>query len=290
MLALRRVTERIVFVKGAILQIPRISVTVHRKSLKRLVREISRDRHRYLPERSVDSLNQFFAGYGVFGPPILRDLLSFERWLEKRLFYPQDAGARWWRRIYLNSMDAGHSCDVFFELYGDYLHGEPTDVQPDAPDLITDPKAFDFYELLYAIGRKPGLYLGAGHSVHLLASYLAGYFKGKEDSCLKLTRDERQFFGFEKWLNRKYKFEKCYPWYRLVEMWPYAGLNSFECFFANYDAYLTEYGKKAHGLDDLFEAITENGRTTVRRRKKLPKKVTLVPGSRWWWRASRQES
>jgi len=276
-------------VKGATSRIPKISVAAQRKSLNRLVREIAREPLGWLPERSVDSLNQFFAGYGIFGPPVVRDLLGFERWLEKRLFYPKDTGARWWRRIYLNSKDASHSCEFFFELYGDYLHGDPTDVQPEAPDLITDPKEFDFYELLYAIGRKPGLYLGSGHSVHLLAAYLAGYFKGKDDRGLRPTRDERQFLRFEKWINRKNKFRTLYPWYRLVEMWPYAGLNSFECFFANYDAYLTEYGKKARGLDDLFEVITKNARTIVRRRKKVPQKVTLIPGTKWWWRAQRQE-
>jgi hypothetical protein len=261
-----------------------LKIADHRKTLNQLVGELKRRPFDFLPERSVESLSQFFAGYGIFGPPVWRDISSFERWLAKRLFYPQDSGARWWRYIQLNEKDKFHGFELFFQLYSEYLLQKSADVQPDVQEFQIDPETFDFYLHLYAIGRKPGLYLGSGDSVEKLATYLTGYFKGKRDVKLRLTHDEKEFIRFEKWLSRHRKFKINYPWYRLIEMWRYGGLNSFGCFFAIYDAYLTDYGKKPRGLEDLFEIVEKEVGTTIRRRGKLPKKLILMPETGRWWR------
>lgn len=264
---------------------PREELVVrHRKALKSLVQQLKARPLEFLPERSSEGLNQFFAGYGIFGPPVWRDLLSFERWLTKRLFYPQDTGARWWRFIQLNSKDGFESYELFLRLYSDYLHQKPEEIQPTAQDWTTDPKTFDFDLQLFAIFRRPGLYLGVGDSVQQIAAYLAGYFKGKKDAGLKVTKYEKEFFKFQNWLQRHIGFKKHYPWYRLVEMWPYGGCNSLECFFANYDAYLTNYGKKARGLEDRFEVISDKTSTRFQRRRKLPAKPVQIPDSKYWWR------
>ena len=98
--------------------------------------------------------------------------------------------------------------------------------------------------------------------------------------------DEKEFFRFEGWLRRYHKFAKRYPWYRLVEMWP-RGLNSVQSFFAEYDAYLTDFGKKPRGLEDLFEVVTlQKGCTSIRRRRKLPKEVMRSTQPAVWWRST----
>lgn len=257
----------------------------HRTSLNRLVRELAERPLHLLPERSVDCLNRFFAGYAIFGPPVWRDLTGFEFWLNKRLFYPKDTGARWWRFIQLNSKDNCDGYELFCRLYRKYSRSAPIDFQPTAPDHTFDPAEFDFYQHLYGISKKPGLYLGSGDCVQLIAAYLAGYFRGKKDARIALTREEKEFFHFEAWLGKHHKFTKRYPWYRLVEMWP-RGRNSFESFFAEYDAYLTDFGKKPRGLEDLFEFVTEKGCTTIRRRRKLPKEVIRSAQPAVWWRST----
>lgn len=262
------------------------TITDHRRTLKKLVGELQKRPFDFLPERSVESLHQFFAGYGIFGPPVWRDLSSFQRWLTKRLSYPQDTDAIWRRYIQLNSKDKFQSYELFFQLYSEYLRQSPTDLQPDAQDFQADPATFDFYLHLYSVGRKPGLYLGSSDSVQLIAAYLAGYFKGKRDVALKLTRDEKEFLRFEEWMRLHHKYKKHYRWGRMVEMWPWFGLNSFEDFFSSYDAYLTDFGKKPRGLEDLFEVISDGKTTKIRRRSKrvLPKKPIKIQGSRRWWR------
>jgi hypothetical protein len=174
---------------------------------------------------------------------------------------------------------------LFFALYSQYSRKVTIDTQPGVQESIRNRATFDFYAHLYAIGRRPGLHLGSSDSVQVIAAYLAGYFKGKADAGLKLTRDEKEFFGFEEWLCRHNRFKKPYPWFRLVEMWSYGGLNSFDSFYADYDAYLTDFGKRPRGLEDLLEVVQVNpGTTAIQRRKNLPKKVTLIPGTKRWWR------
>jgi len=272
--------------KHVIIANPRNSdINEQRKNLRRLVSKLRKHPHDLLPERSADCLNQFFAGYGIFGPPIWRDLASFEQWLSNRLFYPKDTGARWWRCIQLNSRDNYDSYEVFCSFYSQYLRGVPIDIQPTVTDYTYDPKRFDFYQYLYLIGRRPGMFLGRGDNVLLVAAHLAGYFQGKKDTNIPATRDEKEFFRFEAWLRRHHKSAKRYPWYRLVEMWLYGGLNSLESFFANYDAYLTDFGKKPRGLEDLFEVVKTNTGTSFRRRRKAPKKIVRFEEPKVWWRS-----
>jgi hypothetical protein len=257
----------------------------HRTNLKRLVGELTERPLDLLPERSVDCLNQFINGYGIFGRPVWRDLLSFEFWLAKRLFYPKDTGACWWRVIQLNSKDECDGYETFCRLYSQYSRRAPIDFQPTAPDHTFDPARFDFYQHLYGISRKPATYLGRGDRVQLMGAYLAGYFRGKKDAQSALTSDEKEFFRFEGWLRRRHKLAKRYPWYRLVEMWS-GGIKSLQSFFAEYDAYLTDFGKKPRGLEDLFEVVTQKGCATIRRRRKLPKEVMRSEQPGVWWRST----
>jgi len=258
----------------------------HRKNLKRLIGSMEKRPFEFLPERSVDCLNQFFSGYQIFGPPVWRDLTSFEFWLEKRLSYPTDSGSRWYRYIQLNAKDRCDSFDLFCRLYRQYCRKNPIDVQPTAPEIMLGSSSFDFYKHLYAISKKPGMYMGSGDVV-LIAAYLAGYFAGKKCAEVRLTPDENEFHRFGDWLRRHHKLDQQYPWYRLVEMWPRAR-NSLQGFFVEYDAFLTDFGKTARGLEDLFEVLSDSGSTTCRRREKAPTELTVIADSPMWWRAKRR--
>lgn len=262
----------------------RSHVVQHRANLKRLVDCLEKKPFDYLPERSVECLSQFFSGYSIFGPPVWRDFTSFEFWLKERLVYPEDSGSCWWRFIQLNSRDRCDSFDLFCRLYRRYCKQKPTDVQPSAPETALGSDSFDFYKLLYGISKKPGMYLGSSYDVRLIAANLAGYFAGKKQSGMGLTRDEKEFHRFGRWLCKHHKLTHEYPWYRMVEMWLCAR-DSFQSFFVQYDAFLTNYGKRARGLEDLFETVSNPGSTVHRRREKLPKEIIRISGSPMWWRS-----
>jgi hypothetical protein len=262
----------------------RSHVARHRANLKRLVGRLERNPFDFLPERSVECLHPFFAGYSIFGPPIWRDLASFEFWLMDPIDYAENLGSRWWRFIQLRSKDRCDSFDLFCRLYRQYRKEKPTDVQPTAPESTLRSDSFDFYRHLYSIFKKPGLVIGSSDGVELIAAYLAGHFAGKKHSRKSLTRDEKEFLRFGKWLRKHHRLTKEYPWYRLVEMWPRAR-NSFESFFVEYDAFLTNFGKRSGGLDDLFEIVIDDKGTFYRRRKKIPKSVLVIPNSLMWWRS-----
>ena len=260
------------------------TISGHRRNLSKLVSEIKARPFDFLPERSVDCLHQFFSGYEVFGPQLWRDLAGFKTWLRTRLFYPEDSGASWDRFIKLNAKDSFDGYQLFLRLYSKYSLSHPTDSHTLVEDCSRSPAGFDFHSHLYSIGRRPGFYLGSSVSVHSLASYLAGYFKGKIESGYRLTSDEKQFLRFEKWLRRRHRFADPYPWWRIVEMW--SASDSLEGFFDEYDTYLTKYWTEPKGLEDLFEVVKTSSRTIVERRPKsmLPKTLVQMPETKRPWR------
>ncbi len=221
-------------------------VVRHRANLKRVVDCIEKKPFDYLPERSVECLHQFFSGYQIFGPPLWRDLMSFQIWLKKRLEYPEDSGSCWSRFIQLNSKDRCDSFDLFCRHYRLYRREKPRDVHPNAPELTFRSEPFDFYQLLFALSKKPGLFLGSSYDVQSLAAYLAGYFAGKKHSGVGLNRDETEFHRFGKWLCKYHKLTHDFPWHRIVEMWSCAQLISD--FLCRLRCFSNELRQESEGL------------------------------------------
>lgn len=261
-----------------------------RASLRRLLKQIRKEPAKYLPERSVHALNAFFngyeIGYGIHGSPIWPEIAAFSEWLGKKLFYPQDTGECWPRRIDLNSYDDYDSYQHFLARYLQFTREAGPEPFPESVGPLK-PRRFDFFHYLYAMNLRPGMFLGSKVSVKSLAATISGYFKGKLDAGLVLTRDEKRFLNFERWLQRHHDLPPKYSWHCIVDMWNYAALDSVNCFFAYFDAYLTNYGKKPKGLDDLFVAVKPGESTALRRRKRseMPSKVIPKPESRRWWRS-----
>lgn len=226
----------------------------------------------------------------MFGGPVWQEMARFEQWLMTRFYWPLDIG-KWDRFIQLNSADRYEGYENFLKLYSQFVRKVPdAGLEPLNPKFEFEPDKFDFYQLLYAISTRPGMYLGWQDSTIALAAYLAGYFEGKKARGLKSTADEKEFLRFEGWLWRSQEFKRRYPWYRLVSMWPYGGTNPVENFFTYFDAYLTDYGKKPRGLEDLFEVVRDEHSTRIERRHKLPKRLIPIPGSGRSWRQERRNS
>jgi hypothetical protein len=254
-----------------------------------LLKRLRRKPLELLPERSVDSVARFLSGYSMFGGPVWQELARFEVWLANAFYWPLDVG-KWDRFIQLNSADGFESYKKFFSLYSRFVREVP-DVTPEPQNskFELDPDKFDFFEWLYHISRRPSMYFGDDGSVKALAAYLAGFFAGKHDRGLSLSRDEKEFLRFENWLWRTYDFKRRYPWYRLIELWP-RNNNSAASFFDEFDAFLTDFGKKPRGLKDLFEVVKNDRSTRIQRRRRIPKRVAPVPNPVRWWRRERRNS
>jgi len=253
--------------------------------LKTVLQRLRREPLKHLPERSVEAISQFLSGYSLFGGPVSQELGRFDQWLMRSPFWFPDLG-KWNRYIHLHSSDGYDSYRKFFSLYGKFAREVPcSSAEPLNPRFQIEPDGFDFYLMLYCINRRPSMYLGNEGSAKTLAAYLAGYFAGKRDAGLTLSRDEKQFLKFEGWMCRTYKYKRNYPWHVLVELWP-RNSNSCASFFEEFDAYLTNFGKQPGGLQDLFEVVAQKGSTTIRRRRKLPKQVIRSARPAVWWRST----
>ena len=253
--------------------------------LKTVLTRLRQEPLKQLPERSVEAISQFLSGYSMFGGPVWQELRRFDQWLMQSPFWFPDLG-KWDRYIRLHSEDAYDSYRKFFSLYAQFTREVPDSPQgPLDPRFETKADGFDFYQFLYCIGRRPGMYLGNERSAKSLSAYLSGYFAGKLDAGLRLSGDEKQFLRFESWMCRTYKYKRRYPWHILVELWP-RNSNSCASFFDEFDAYLTDFGKKPRGLEDRFEVVTQKGCTTIRRRRKLPKEAIRSAQPTVWWRST----
>lgn len=237
-----------------------------RQTLQKLLGRIHDSPFEYLPERSVESLYQFFAGYGMLGGPISDELAHFSMWLMAQYDFPAAVGHAG-RFIRLNSNDSYDSYQNFFKNYHEFAQTTAEGPPLADPKYRIRPEEFDFYRFLFGIRHRPGMYIGEDN-FNLLAALLLGYFRGKADARLELTIDEQQFLAFEPWLVLHHQLEKEYPWYRLFLLWPgRARMGTVESFFGAYDDYLTDYGKKPGSLDDLFEVVKLNTGSKIQRRK-----------------------
>jgi hypothetical protein len=74
------------------------NVIRHRKNLKALVARLEKKPFDYLPERSVECLNQFFSGYQIFGPQLWSDFGKKARGFEELFEMITEPGCRTIRR------------------------------------------------------------------------------------------------------------------------------------------------------------------------------------------------
>jgi hypothetical protein len=68
-----------------------------------------------------------------------------------------------------------------------------------------------FYELLEAIRRRPGMYLGQ-KSLRDFAAWLQGYFYGKSEAGLPDTEAEVEFRDFDEFVQEKYQWHDVGGW------------------------------------------------------------------------------
>lgn len=150
------------------------------RASKRILKEFQDRPLQFLPQRSVEAVNLFLSGYAIILPEI-KELTSrlFDKWLAPRLFYPNDSGCVWWRRIQLNSRDACEGFDIYIEQFSAFLDQCHVESLPSYPR--GSGHRFDFFSYLYAIGRRPGLYLGTANSPSLLAAHFDGGACTNED-------------------------------------------------------------------------------------------------------------
>ncbi|MGK7926248.1 MAG: hypothetical protein AB4290_13560 [Spirulina sp.] len=72
-----------------------------------------------------------------------------------------------------------------------------------------------FDGLIQNIKQRPGMYLGQP-SITRLRIFLMGYGMARGDLGISLTEQEKQFAGFQKWIEQKYQSNTTEGWHRII--------------------------------------------------------------------------
>lgn len=249
-----------------------------------LVERIQEHPTAFLPERSVNAIRLFLQAYEESRKRPFIELTHFQDWLGSKLPYPTDTSRVWWRMIELNSFDALDGYNLFMRLLRRFVRATaPLKAAPKWSSSIR----VDLLQYLFMSREKPGLYFGERVSSGHLAAFVNGWLQAKLDKKTPLSRGEKLFLGFNKWLCRDHRFESEVSWHKIVRMWLNSGSDSFGSFHAYLDAYLTDYGKRPGGLDERF--VWEegpHGRVCRRLRpRERPSSVLKSDRPTVWWRS-----
>lgn len=97
---------------------------------------------------------------------------------------------------------------------------------------------FDIYnELLGSIKKRPGMYLGTS-SIARLDMLLRGYSLARREAGIAPTQQEKEFEGFQSWIQEKYDIKSGQSWAKIILFYSVDEYEALEKFFEVYEEYL----------------------------------------------------
>jgi hypothetical protein len=111
-------------------------------------------------------------------------------------------------------------------------------------------RIYDIYEFIEKIKKRPGMYLGT-NSITNLDMVLRGYSLARRDIGLAPTEQERDFVGFQSWIQEKYGFKSNQSWAKIILFESMDEQEALKKFFELFE----EYSKQNKSLE-----VDENAR------------------------------
>ncbi len=72
-----------------------------------------------------------------------------------------------------------------------------------------------FYKLIQKIKQRPSLYLGQ-RSISHLQTFLDGYTFARREQNLPVTEEEREFEGFQEWVEFRFNQQSTQSWAKII--------------------------------------------------------------------------
>ncbi len=93
------------------------------------------------------------------------------------------------------------------------------------------------YDLLQRIKQRPGMYLGKS-SITRLSMLLMGYSLARREVGLPITKQEKEFGGFQEWIQEKFKITSSHGWDSIILFYSADEREAFENFFQLFEKFL----------------------------------------------------
>lgn len=214
-------------------------------NLSRLLQEIKGNPVMYIDKPSITCLHSFLNGYlsSLSHLGFTREGYAtegFHEWMQERA---KTKVSQSWAGIILflcgSERNAFYS---FFELFEKFLkQKDESKIQETEENSATEHNLtflqFDIYnELLKGVKKRPGMYLGT-NSVTKLDMVLRGYSLARREVDVPPTESEREFEGFQSWVQDKYGIKTGQSWSKIILFYSIDDYEALQRFFELFEEY-----------------------------------------------------
>ncbi len=110
----------------------------------------------------------------------------------------------------------------------------------------------DLYDLFRDVKKCPMAYLGGRRSIYDLQSFYLGYVVARHRAEIPVTQQEKEFLGFEVWLQEKFHLTSSKPWAHLIYFRSDDEYHALSRFFELLEQFI-EY-QQQHNVSSLQES------------------------------------
>ncbi|MEH2275432.1 MAG: hypothetical protein V7K40_11740 [Nostoc sp.] len=216
------------------------------RNLSRLLQEIKNNPVIYIDKPSITCLDFFIAGYlnqlsDLGLTPEGYPMEGFDKWMQERA--KTNITQSWLEIILFLSSSEKDAFYMFFELFEKFIKQKNNSKRQESEDVLRLRQdlmfpRFDIYkEILGAIKKRPGMYLGTS-SITRLDMLLRGYSFVRREVGVPPTEPEREFEGFQSWVQEKYGINSGQSWSKIILFYSVDEDEALQKFFELFEEYL----------------------------------------------------
>ncbi|AVH71396.1 hypothetical protein [Nostoc sp. 'Lobaria pulmonaria (5183) cyanobiont'] len=226
------------------------------RNLSRLLQEIKDNPVIYIDKPSITCLDFFVGGYlsqlsNLGLTPEGYPMEGFNEWMQERA--KTNITQSWLEIILFLSSSEKDAFYMFFELFKKFKKQKNNSKTQESEDVLRLRQdlmfpRFDIYkEILGAIKKRPGMYLGTS-SITRLDMLLRGYSFARREVGVPPTEPEREFEGFQSWIEEKYGINSGQSWAKIILFYSVDEHEALQKFFELFEEYLNR--NKSLGVEE----------------------------------------
>ncbi|QSJ18289.1 hypothetical protein JYQ62_05605 [Nostoc sp. UHCC 0702] len=215
-------------------------------NLSRLLQKIKDNPVIYIDKPSITCLDFFVGGYlsqlsDLGLTPEGYPIEGFNEWMQERA--KTNLTQSWAGIILFICGSERNAFYTFFELFEKFRKQKDDSKLEKSEDVLRLRQdlgfpQFDIYnEILSAIKKRPGMYLGTS-SITRLDMLLRGYSLARREVGIPPTEPESKFQGFQSWVQEKYGIKTGQAWSKIILFFSIDEYEALQNFFELYEEYL----------------------------------------------------
>ncbi|MBE8970761.1 hypothetical protein IQ277_32500 [Nostocales cyanobacterium LEGE 12452] len=216
-------------------------------NLSTLLQKIKENPVMYIDKPSITYLHSFLIGYLSTRTEMGLDregsgIEGFQEWIQER--EKTNVSQSWAGILIFPCGSERNAFYSFFELFERFLNDDSSKKDENERSLNYSENDLKIsvrplYELLASIKKRPGMYLG-NNSITKLDMLLRGYSLAQREVGLPLTYQEREFEGFQSWVEEKYGINSGQSWSKIILFYSVDEHEALQKFFELFEEFLNK--------------------------------------------------